>query len=201
MESVNWDERYKGDQEARPWDIGVPDSFLVGCLESLEQLPKRALEIGCGTGTNSFWMAKQGIDVVATDISPTAIEAAQERARRYPVNAVFRAEDICERSPVEPGSVDFVFDRGVYHVMSPEQRLTFMKRVAESLSNGGWWFCLAGSADETKPTDKGPPRLKAGELIDSVEDLFEINNLEKAYFELPDKSRYQAWALLLRKRN
>lgn len=200
MESVDWDERYKGNPDMRPWDTGLPDPFLVECLQSLESLPKRALEIGCGTGTNALWMAQNGIDVVATDISDTAIRAAQGREQKQATKASFVVEDICERLPVKRGSVEFVFDRGVFHVMPADKRPVFVQHVAESLADRGFWFCLAGSADETKPADKGPPRLRASALIESVEEWFEVYELERAYFELPDQSRYLAWALLLRKR-
>jgi ubiquinone/menaquinone biosynthesis C-methylase UbiE len=41
---------------------------------------KRILDLGCGTGRHSIYLAKKGFDVYATDISPTGIEITREKA-------------------------------------------------------------------------------------------------------------------------
>ena len=44
--------------------------------------PCRALELGCGTGTNSVWLAQQGFEVTGIDLAPLAVEQAEQRAQR-----------------------------------------------------------------------------------------------------------------------
>jgi SAM-dependent methyltransferase len=203
MHEVNWDERYQGDAEQRPWDIGSVEAELKRVVENelAGEKISRALEIGCGTGTNAIWLAERGVDVLGTEISPTAIAAANKKVAGKNLPIRFVENDIVQTPPVQPGSIDFAFDRGVFHVMGPQQRGPFVKHVAQSLSEGGWWLCMAGSADETKPADRGPPRLKAAELIAAVEAEFEIHSLRKTFFGLPDGAEFAAWALLLRKRS
>lgn len=41
---------------------------------------KKILDIGCGTGRHSIYLAKKGFQVYATDISPTGIEIARKKA-------------------------------------------------------------------------------------------------------------------------
>ncbi len=50
-------------------------------LERTFRPGSRIFEIGCGTGIDALWLARQGIDVVATDISGEMVEAAASKAR------------------------------------------------------------------------------------------------------------------------
>jgi cyclopropane fatty-acyl-phospholipid synthase-like methyltransferase len=197
-----WDERYKAGKEALPWDSGVQAPELELYFSSLEKPPESVLEIGCGTGTNAIWMAQKGCRVVATDLSPSAIDAAMGKQEAAGTAVDFQVSDIIAQNPVAPGSVDFVFDRGVYHVMTPELRRIFIERVSEALTDGGFWLCLAGNADEHRgPDEPGPPQLKLSELVDDAEKHFEIHRVDRASFVLPDGSPKLAWIVLYRKRN
>jgi SAM-dependent methyltransferase len=198
--NYNWEERYQEGKDALPWDSGVPADELVEYFNSLQSPPKRVLEVGCGTGTNAIWMSEQGCEVTATDISPTAIDLAKAKAENSK-KIQFAVSDIVQMLPVPSNSVDFVFDRGVYHTMTPENRKLFAERIAQALSNGGFWLCLAGSADQIRAEgEMGPPQLKAADLIDNIEEYFEIHELERANFILPDGSEHLAWKALFRKR-
>jgi len=199
--TIEWDERYKEGGDALPWDTGAPAKELTAYFSRAEEAPKSVLELGCGTGTNAIWMVQQGCNVVATDISPTAIEWAQNKAKSAGVRVDFKVSDICQENPVEKKSVDFVFDRGVFHVMAEEKREHFVKVVHDSLSDGGMWLCLAGSADQKREAeDHGPPQLSATELISSVEKMFEVHKLAKTSFQIPNGQTYVAWKAIFKKR-
>jgi ubiquinone/menaquinone biosynthesis C-methylase UbiE len=43
---------------------------------------QRLFEIGCGTGLDALWLARQGLEVVATDISDRMVAGVRERADR-----------------------------------------------------------------------------------------------------------------------
>lgn len=75
-EKESWEKRYAGD-EYKPRER--PPSLLVNWIG---RLPKgKALELACGTGRNSLYLAEKGYDVTAVDISFTAIKKAKEKAR------------------------------------------------------------------------------------------------------------------------
>ncbi|MCG8344800.1 MAG: methyltransferase domain-containing protein [Chlorobiales bacterium] len=60
-----FEERYaKGDI---PWDIGRVDANLVELVENRPVGNCRALDIGCGTGDNSLWLARRGFEVTGLD--------------------------------------------------------------------------------------------------------------------------------------
>jgi methylase of polypeptide subunit release factors len=64
-----------------PWDTGVTPSELVALVEGPGALPPgRALELGCGTGTNATYLARHGWEVVAVDLIDRAVEQARAKA-------------------------------------------------------------------------------------------------------------------------
>ncbi len=86
-EHIDWNDRYRdGDL---PWDTGRPSSELQRVVGRHAIRPCRALEIGCGTGTNSVWLAQQGFEVTGFDMAPLAVERAEQLARAAGVKAHF----------------------------------------------------------------------------------------------------------------
>ncbi|MFB4320372.1 class I SAM-dependent methyltransferase [Actinomadura sp. 21ATH] len=71
-----WDARY-GEKE-RIWS-GNPNEVLV--REVTGMAPGRALDLGCGEGGDAIWLAGQGWQVTATDISGVALERAARHAK------------------------------------------------------------------------------------------------------------------------
>lgn len=193
-----WDQRYvDGDL---PWDSGVPDPHLPPVLEHHGIEPGTALEVGCGTGTNSIWLARQGFDVTGVDLSRVAIQRAEAKAAEAGVACRFVAGDFLA-DPVPGGPYAFVYDRGVLHVFDEaEDRTRFAARVAEELEPGGFWFSLIGSTDGP-PRDPGPPRRSATEITAAVEPCFEILELRSTSFDQGDHRQARAWVLVARVRS
>src|SRR5688572_30178987 len=152
-----WDEHYR--QPSQPWDTGEPDADLIAWVGAGGVKRGRALEVGAGTGTNALWLAEQGFEVVATDVSPLAVEKAEAkaRARGGASRCRFLVHDILG-APAPGGPFDFVFDRGCFHVFDEaEERARFAAHVAAVLAPEGRWLSLIGST-EGPPRDVGPPR-------------------------------------------
>jgi methyl halide transferase len=195
-----WDEHYK--TGFMPWDSGVAEPELTKVAAELGLRGKRVLEIGCGTGTNAIWMAQQGAEVLATDLSPTAIEMAKTKAKGQR-GLSFACSDICAATPAPANSVEFVFDRGVFHSVPAEARPVFAKRVAEVLRDGGHWLSLSGNADEKRePGVMGPPQLTALEITAVVEPHFQIQRLIAMRFKhpSPEAPQFLGWSVLMRRR-
>ena len=72
----HWDERYSGD----PVWSGNPNEALVAEVAGLGA--GRALDVGCGEGADSVWLAQQGWQVTALDISAKAVERTEAMAGR-----------------------------------------------------------------------------------------------------------------------
>jgi SAM-dependent methyltransferase len=193
--SRNWNEDYK--QNFIPWDAGVPEPMLIQVVES-GALPRgRALDVGCGTGTNAIWLAQHGYDVLGVDIAPLALEKA--RAKTPPgLSCRFAAVDFLAERP-EGGPFQLVFDRGCFHVFDePGDRAKFAAQVASVLAPDGIWLSLVGST-EGPPRQMGPPRRSLRDLADAIEPSLEIVSVRSAEFhDLPEPA--MAWICLSRNR-
>ncbi len=81
MTTVNgdaeWDERYASMDQV--WS-GSPNGALV--VEVAQLRPGRALDVGCGEGADAVWLARQGWDVTALDVSRVALDRAALHARQ-----------------------------------------------------------------------------------------------------------------------
>ena len=77
-----WEARYE--RHAHAWS-GRPNAVLVD--ETADLRPGRALDLGCGEGSDAVWLAERGWDVTATDVSPTALERGAAAAAHAGVSS------------------------------------------------------------------------------------------------------------------
>ncbi len=75
LDQAYWDERYASRESL--WS-GDPNPQLVAEVQELT--PGRALDVGCGEGGDSVWLARRGWQVTGVDISATALDRARRHA-------------------------------------------------------------------------------------------------------------------------
>lgn len=195
-EHRDWNESYR--EGNLPWDTGRPSTELQRVLRQSKIQPCRALDIGCGTGTNSVWLAEQGFEVVGIDVAPLAIERANERAKAAGVNVQFVAGDVLQL-PKAIGLVEFFFDRGCYHAVRRTAPERYAPAVAEHLASGARGLILAGNARE--PHSPGPPVVTEEEIRSELGRSFRILDLHEFRFDeapgTPD--HFLGWSCLVEK--
>jgi SAM-dependent methyltransferase len=197
MSRPDWDERYKAGEI--PWDTGDPDEHLVDYLRSHPVGGGRALDIGCGTGTNALWLASQGFAVLGIDISTAAIETARAKDGTAHLDCHFARVDFLN-DPLSAGSFDLVFDRACFHVFDKSQeRARFAARVASLLKRDGRWLSLIGST-EGPERDSGPHRRSARDVIMAIEPELEIIELRSIRFRDRLQDSLAAWCCLSKPR-
>jgi SAM-dependent methyltransferase len=200
MPEHDWNSNYASDE--LPWDSGEPDPYLVEMVQQGIVPAGRALEIGCGTGTNAIWLGQQGYDVVALDLAARAIERARAKAKAASASRCqFEVRDFLEGEPMR-GSFQLVFDRGCFHVFGEkEQQTEFASRVASLLGPGGCWLSLIAST-EGPAREMGPPRRSALEVVSAAEPYLELVTMRAIEFPpLPGQtSPLGAWLCLWRRR-
>lgn len=198
MIEEGYKKRYKAGDT--PWDLGRPDFNLVQTVTAMAISPCKVLEIGCGTGSNSIWLAQNNFAVIGVDASEIAIQKAVEKASNDNVNCTFLVNDI-RSNKIEGSPFGFVFDRGCFHSFnSAEERRIFAEKVAAHLEKDGLWLSLVGNADEQRKVP-GPPQRSARDIVNSVEPYFEILSLVSSHFESNHPSPPRAWVCLMRKRS
>ena len=182
-----------------PWDSGLRSRELARVLDSGLVSPGRAVELGCGTGTNSVYLAQRGFEVTALDCSPLALERAKQRAAQAGVSVDFVLADLCQFEKVLP-PFDFVFDRGCYHCARRIDLAGFLKTLASLTRPGSRYLVLTGNANEQ--SDEGPPRLHEHEIRADFEALFAIEFVREIRFE--DAGGIDGplgWSCLMTRRN
>lgn len=183
-----------------PWDTGRPDANLIQTVTAMALNPCQALDIGCGTGTNSIWLSQNGFEVTGIDASEIAIQKAIEKASIDNVKGTFIVADIFSNKVVGD-SFGFAFDRGCFHSFkAAEERQSFAKSVADHLETDGLWLSIIGNADEQRDVP-GPPQRTARDIVNSVEPYFEILSLVSGRFESNHPNPPRAWICLMRKRS
>lgn len=122
-----------------PWELGKPRRLLVDLVEKGVVKPGKALDICCGAGTNTVYLAKKGFKVTGIDISSKAIEYAREKAERANVKIRLMVQNFLAL-PFEGEEFDFVFDMGCFHHVEIEDRDTFIGGVFRVLKKGGLYL-------------------------------------------------------------
>lgn len=88
MEITGWNERYRS-RERPLEDLFAPPTPLI--VQTVSKLaPGKALDLACGTGRNSLWLAENGWEVTAVDGASAAIEILHSRAveQKLKINAI-----------------------------------------------------------------------------------------------------------------
>lgn len=193
----DWNESYRGGD--LPWDTGRPSSELQRVFNENKIQPCRTLELGCGTGSNSVWLAQQGFEVIGVDVAPLAVERAEKRTQAAGAKAHFVVADVLHL-PELHGPFAFFFDRGCYHAIRRDALELYAPAVARQLASGGRGLILAGNARE--PHDPGPPVVTEQQIRDELGLVFQILDLHEFWFDeatgVPE--RFLGWSCLVQKR-
>ena len=78
------------------WDSDETPREVQEAVQAGDIPPGAALDLGCGTGTNTIFMAKQGRQAIGLDFVPEAIKKARSKARQAGVDgrAQFQMADV-----------------------------------------------------------------------------------------------------------
>lgn len=125
-----WDEQYR---TRRTWGER-PNPLLVETADQL--VPGAALDLGCGAGGDTIWLARSGWKVTAVDISGTAVEQVRMSAREHGV-----ADRVaCERHDVTrsfPGGEFDLISAQYFHTPFALSRSEVLRTAARALCPGG----------------------------------------------------------------
>ena len=159
-EKNTWEKKYSGNgYEPRE----TPSALLTEWVD--DRRPGTALDLACGTGRNSLYLAEKGYDVTAIDISPRAIAMAERIAREKGLKINWIVADL-DNYPMQ-GQYDLI----VISFFRVSRKMVFP--IVDALKSGGTLLCEnhmlpPSSADEDQ---KHRFHLKPGELREFFQGL------------------------------
>ncbi|MCA9522786.1 MAG: methyltransferase domain-containing protein [Myxococcales bacterium] len=167
-----------------PWEAHAPHPPLVELLDRGIVRKGRALDAGCGLGTQAIFLAQSGFDVEAIDFQPQAIEQARANAAAAGVTCRFERVDVSKRSSRQPYSL--IIDRGCLHSLSPTAMRRYAENVKGWLAPGGHFqvSCFVWETPLEWLTPSMTPKMPAAKVIE----LF-VGELE-----LIDRAQVRRWA-------
>ncbi len=178
--SERWDAKYRNG--TTPWDSGLPSAELRRVVSEQPIAPCRVLELGCGTGTNAIWLARQGFVVTAVDCSELALDQARQKAEAAGVSVDWVCADVTQLPPPDE-PFPFVFDRACFHCIRRDLPTALQVTLKNVTATGTQYLVLTGNANEQR--DHGPPSLSEDELRSELADLFDLEFVREFYFEDP----------------
>jgi cyclopropane fatty-acyl-phospholipid synthase-like methyltransferase len=136
-----------------PWDTGVSPPELMAFLR--ENPPGRALDLGCGTGTNAITMHAFGWDVIGVDSSYFAIKRAVEKTMCQAKEVDFRRTDVSTLKGIV-GPFDLILDIGCFHSLSTAARARYRERVSQLIDPAGTYLLYTWLSDPEKGSESAP---------------------------------------------
>ncbi len=164
----------------KPWDSGVPAPELVAVVEGKDSLtPAKALDLGCGTGTNCIYMAQHGWEATGVDFVPRAIGAAQRKAKAAGVSPKFIVGDVTRLTGLGIGvGFDLLLDLGCFHSIPDTGREAYVNGTTEVARPGATMllFCFVR---RSRPSRLGPRGVARGEVAQQFVSGWEIVDEEE----------------------
>jgi SAM-dependent methyltransferase len=161
-DATRWDDRYRS---TSPPDPLAPDA-VENRSDLLALVPETgvAIDIACGLGSQSLWLAQRGLDVVAFDVSPIAIDALRTAALTAGLAERIdaRVTDLDSGLPAEPGAADLILCQRF-------RQPSIYAQIADRLVAGG--IAIVTVLSEVGASSPGPFQARPGELATAFTDL------------------------------
>ncbi len=150
MDASGWNDRYSA---STVWS-GQPNDALVDLVGGLGPRPANdlgahraplALDLGCGEGADSAWLAGQGWDVVGVDWSDVALDRARTALAGAGLAARFVVDDLTDAQALAALSATGTFDLVTVAYLHPEppDRDTIYAHLAGLVAPGGHLLVIA----------------------------------------------------------
>ncbi len=172
--------------EKIPWIYDTPPAILIELVNKGVVKPCRTLDLGCGIGNYSIYLATKGFTVTGIDISSVAIEIAKKNAKEKNARCKFFAANLLG----DPGDVgydyEFAYDWELLHHISPDKRRIYVKNVYNLLKSNGKYMSVSFS--EKDPYFGGQGKIRKTPIGTTLyfSSEIELKELFEPYFEIDE---------------
>ena len=185
---AGWDARYRGGDI--PWDTGIVPPEVVELVASGLLKPGWALDLGCGRGLSSRYLAQYGFRVIGVDLAHSALAWGNRAAQAAGLPAYFCQGDVAERGFLKTCAT-FALDVGCFHAVDPDRRAEYVASLAGHLAAGAFYLLYA--FDPAGAAPRGPHGIGPREIAE-----FAPHFILRWVRHGQDRDRVSAWYLLQR---
>ncbi|MDY6777692.1 MAG: class I SAM-dependent methyltransferase [Candidatus Nanohaloarchaea archaeon] len=146
-----WDQEYT-ENKAIPSSHREQLSLPFQAMEPFLELDdaEMVVEVGCGNGRHTAYLARQEIDIEALDFSEGALEMARNRVEEEATGdqVTLQQQDVTDGIPHDDSTADIVIDSYVScHFLDDRELEQYMEEVERILKPGGrlYWSGMASS--------------------------------------------------------
>jgi len=138
IRALRWEGDWSQPDYAPTWlPKGIPPEIQRAAQEWF--VPgSRLLDIGCGDGAISAWLAGRGFEVTGVDLAPSAIKLAKET--HHAPNLHFDVADVTRSLPQR--GFDGLLDRGCLHLIPRKAKPAYVTNVAAAANRGARFLLL-----------------------------------------------------------
>jgi SAM-dependent methyltransferase len=183
-----WEDRYRGGDI--PWDTGVVPPEVVSLVSFGLLASGWALDLGCGSGLSSRYLASHGFRVVGVDLAHSALVRARRAAETAALPAYFCRADVSDLRFLAVQAA-FALDVGCFHAVSPDRQLAYVASLAVHLLPGAYYLLYA--FEPTPGVADGPVGIGPREIA-----LFIPHFVLRWVRHGLDRDRPSAWYLMQR---
>jgi len=145
-----------------PWDTGISPPELNRFINT--HPAGRALDMGCGTGTNAITLAKNGWQVTGVDYALPAIRSARRKAKQAGVQIDLRVGDVTQIHEL-PGPFDLILDIGCCHSLNQDERQIYLSKIESWLSQAGIYLVYLFIPDNPSSVGQGLSHQELDKMI------------------------------------
>ncbi|UYP18532.1 class I SAM-dependent methyltransferase [Rhodococcus sp. Z13] len=182
MDAKDWDEKYAAAELI--WGA-PPNPVVVEFAASLP--PGRALDLGCGEGRHSLWLATRGWEVVGVDFSAVALDKARLIASQAPSRSRDRLRYVVGDVTADSFGSGYDLILSVFLHFSPPQRKALLERAINSLKPEGILIFLGHDRINVEQGTGGPqdPEIlyTPDDLVREIDGRLTIEVAERRYRE------------------
>jgi SAM-dependent methyltransferase len=127
-----------------PWDTNQPPPEVVEFITDSRTKAGRALDLGCGTGTNVLYLATHGWEAIGVDYIAQAIQQAKIKAAEESLPATFYQGDVTRLDALPlTAHFDFLLDIGCMHSLTAEGQASYAIHLAGLAKEGACYMLYA----------------------------------------------------------
>jgi ubiquinone/menaquinone biosynthesis C-methylase UbiE len=194
--SFSWNNAYTSGEYKNHWHYSNPSQELATLLATVNIRAGSALDIGCGAGVETVFLAENGFRTSGIDVSDKAIELAKSLAKRRKVRIDFRTGTVLDL-PYHDREFVFLNDRGCLHNLELDEWTDYVSEVAR-VAKSGAYFLLRGASN--KESHEQFTHLTEKRLEKYFSNRFTIG-MPKQYTMISDAGTLHSMVAVLRRKS